>query len=563
MARYGMVIDLALCTRCRACMVACKTEHQIPVGKHAGHEYYRISVLEHEKGKYPAVKRLFAPILCMQCDTAPCIDVCPIPGAIYRREDGIVVVNKDKCDGCKLCMQVCPYNALYLDEEKRVVDKCDFCADRLDQGLEPACVATCTGRAMVFGDLDDPHSEVSELVRRNDVKPDRPLFPPYFSQVFKPSVYYTDTIKPPESSYLVAYKKSPFSQEMIDTVVDYMKKGAEMQHHPRCEECEFFEKEFAAFCGRKYGISNTSGSASLQITLGACGIERGDEVIITSHVAYAVGNTVLSLGAKPVFVDIDRETLTMDPSKIEEKITSTTKAIIPVHTYGHPADMDPIMEISRKYDLFVIEDATHAIGSRYKGKPLPVGGDKDIGIFSLNWKQLWLPAGGGMIVTDNEDIAQKAMLSKESHGSGPIIGNNYLMHTIAGAVGRIQLKHLEDYVNMQRNSAKTLSELLEDTPVVTPIEREWAYHAYARYAILAPKRDELMKVLGQQGIDCHTIYTTPTHLLESYREQFGHKEGDFPVTEKEKKEELLLPEPRFRSLAELEYVAQKIVEFYQ
>lgn len=194
MARYGMVINLALCMRCSACMVACKTEHQIPTGKHAGHEYYRISVLEHEQGKYPAVKRVFAPVLCMQCEVAPCIDVCPIPDTIYRREDGIVVINQEKCNGCKLCMQVCPYDALYFDEERRVVDKCDFCADRFDHGLEPACVATCMSRAIAFGDLDDPDSEVSRLVERDDVKPDRPLFPPYFSQVFKPSVYYTEEI---------------------------------------------------------------------------------------------------------------------------------------------------------------------------------------------------------------------------------------------------------------------------------------------------------------------------------------------------------------------------------
>jgi len=191
MARYGMVIDLSFCMRCRACMVACKTEHQIPTGKHNGHEYYRISVLEYEKGKYPLAKRIFAPVLCMHCQAAPCIDSCPILGAIYRREDGIVVVDKAKCNGCQLCMQVCPYDALYLDEERSVVDKCDFCAERLGQGLEPACVATCMGRAMVFGDLDDPDSEASKLVKRDDVKPDRPSSPPHLSQVFRPSIYYT------------------------------------------------------------------------------------------------------------------------------------------------------------------------------------------------------------------------------------------------------------------------------------------------------------------------------------------------------------------------------------
>jgi tetrathionate reductase subunit B len=195
MARYAMVIDLALCMRCRACMVACKMEHQIPPGKHAGHEYYRISVLEYETGTYPVIKRIFAPILCMQCEIAPCIDVCPIPGAIYRREDGIVVINKNKCEGCKFCITACPYRALYFHEENHTVDKCDFCVGRLEQGLEPACVATCMGRSIIFGDLDDPNDEVTKLVMRDNVKPDRPLFPSYLSQVLRPSVYYTKTAR--------------------------------------------------------------------------------------------------------------------------------------------------------------------------------------------------------------------------------------------------------------------------------------------------------------------------------------------------------------------------------
>ena len=171
-------------------MVACKTEYQIPTGKHNGHEYYRISVLEYEVGKFPEVKRIFAPVICMQCKNAPCIDVCPIPGALYRRKDGVVVVEKDKCVGCKYCMQVCPYDALYFNEEKRVVDKCDLCVDRIDQGLEPACVAACMNKAIVFGDLDDQDSKISKMTKRSDVKPHRPLWPAYYTQIFKPSIYY-------------------------------------------------------------------------------------------------------------------------------------------------------------------------------------------------------------------------------------------------------------------------------------------------------------------------------------------------------------------------------------
>ena len=174
-------------------MVACKTEHQIPTGEHNGHEYHRIRVLEYEEGKFPKVKRIFAPILCMQCENAPCIDACPIDGAIYRKENGSIVIDRDKCIGCKYCMQVCPYDALYFNEEERVVDKCNFCADRLDQGLEPACVATCMSGAIVFGDLDDPDSEISKMVENRTIKLHRPLWPDYFSDVFKPSVYYTKT----------------------------------------------------------------------------------------------------------------------------------------------------------------------------------------------------------------------------------------------------------------------------------------------------------------------------------------------------------------------------------
>jgi len=362
-------------------------------------------------------------------------------------------------------------------------------------------------------------------------------------------------------SYLIPYKKNIYSREMIDAVADYMREGAKLQHYRRGEECTFFEKEFAEFCGRKSAISNNSGSASIHLALLACGVEKGDEVLLTPHVAYAVGNSVQCVGAKPVFVDIDGETLTMDPSKIEEKVTPKTKAIIPVHTYGHPADMDTIMEIARKHDLFVIEDATHAIGSRYKGRRLPMGGDRNIGIFSLSPKQLWLPSGGGMLVTDNEEIAKKVTLHRDPH-SGLVIGYSYMMADTAAIVGRIQLGHLEEYIEMQRSNAKILSELLRDAPVVTPIEREWAHHAYARYAILAPKRDDLMEFLRRQGIDCTILYATPTHLLESYRELFGYKEGDFPVTEKEKKEELSLPEPRFRSQWDIEYIAKQIMEFY-
>jgi tetrathionate reductase subunit B len=171
-------------------MVACKIEHRIPTGRHNGHEYFRIGVLAYENGQYPDVKRVFAPVLCMHCRNAPCIHVCPVPGALYRDETGIVIIDGNRCDGCKRCIRVCPYNAVYFDEENHVADKCDLCADRIMAGLEPACVSACMGRAMIFGDLDDPESKISTTLSKRTVEPVGLLWPQYFDTTFQPSVFY-------------------------------------------------------------------------------------------------------------------------------------------------------------------------------------------------------------------------------------------------------------------------------------------------------------------------------------------------------------------------------------
>ncbi|WP_155312901.1 4Fe-4S dicluster domain-containing protein [Desulfosarcina ovata] len=196
MARYVMVVNLTLCMRCRACIVACKTEHDLPVRDAAGNECYRIRVHEYEYGNYPNVERPFAPVFCMQCKVASCIDACPIPGVINRGEDGIVVVDNDKCDGCKACLQACPYDALSFNHESHAVEKCDFCSERLSQNLRPACVASCMGKALTFGDIDDPESEVSRLMTKKGVKIIDSLFPSSFREKYQPCVYYINTVDP-------------------------------------------------------------------------------------------------------------------------------------------------------------------------------------------------------------------------------------------------------------------------------------------------------------------------------------------------------------------------------
>lgn len=185
MVRYGMLINLKSCNGCKACMTACKANHNIPFGEYEGREYYRIWPVEVELGAYPYVIRNMTPLLCMQCEDPPCVEACPIPGALYRRQDGVVLIDEGKCDGCKLCLPLCPYGALYFREDKGVVDKCTFCIENIDKGLPPECVKACPADAMFFGDLDDPESQVSKLIRKWDAKPLRP------EHGTKPSVYYT------------------------------------------------------------------------------------------------------------------------------------------------------------------------------------------------------------------------------------------------------------------------------------------------------------------------------------------------------------------------------------
>ena len=185
MARYGMLIDLKSCSGCRACMTVCKGAHNIPFGQHKGREYYRIWPDEVERGTYPYVIRNLTPLLCMQCGHPPCLEACRIPGAIYRRQDGIVLIDEGKCNGCKLCISACPYGALYFRADKGNVDKCTFCVENIDMGLQPECARACPAEAIFFGDLDDPGSQVSKRIRKWDA---RPLHPEYGT---KPSVYYT------------------------------------------------------------------------------------------------------------------------------------------------------------------------------------------------------------------------------------------------------------------------------------------------------------------------------------------------------------------------------------
>src|SRR5208337_531346 len=261
-------------------------------------------------------------------------------------------------------------------------------------------------------------------------------------------------------------------------------------------------------------------------------------------------------------------TFNMDPDKIEEKITKNTKMIWPVHSHGHPANMGPIMEIAEKYGVRVFENMAHAVGAKDEGKRVPVS---EAGTTCLRLKSLWLPTGGDMMVTNNRELADATRI-RYYHGYAgygaerkedcQVLSLVFMMSDLDAAVGRIQLRSLQEYIDLQREHAKILTDLLQSTPVITPVEKDYAQHTYLRYVIRAPKRDQLMQFLQHAGIGCLIHYPLPLYRHTYSKKLYGdlYREKDFPVTEKLKKEELSLPEPRFRTQWELEYIARKIKE---
>lgn len=374
-------------------------------------------------------------------------------------------------------------------------------------------------------------------------------------------------------SYLVPYKRNPYSQEMKDAAMRILNRGHNNWGYDEVgKEITFFEKEFATYCGRKYAVMLNSCLNGLYLLLQLQGISKGDEVIIQSNIEPCDAAVVVQTGATPVFVDIEEETLNIDVTQIKAKITENTKAIFPITAQGHPVDSDPIMELAADHNLYVIEDCTHGCGAKYKGETIPRG---DVGVFGLQGKSFWLPGGGAMVLTDDQEVQEKLLFLrswdgrraplkiKDSKGNGITNALKTMSDDLDATIGRVQLKHLDEFVKQQRKNAHIYSELLEDSPVICPIEKDYAYHAFLRFVIRTERRDALEEYLLQEGVEAHVLYPTPAHLLDYYQEVCGYKPGDFPVTEKLKKTELALPEPRPRTQWELEYTANKVKEFFR
>jgi len=325
-------------------------------------------------------------------------------------------------------------------------------------------------------------------------------------------------------------------------------------------EVAAFEEEFAVYCQAQYGIGVNTGTSALHLALLAAGIGPGDEVITVPFTFVATVAAIYYTGAKPVFVDIDPRTFTIDVKAIEGAITDRTKAILPVHLYGQPADMDPILDIAKRHGLVVIEDAAQAHGAEYKGKR--VGSLGDMGCFSFYpGKNLGAYGEGGMVVTNNAEYTRTIRMLRdwgaEQKYQHVLKGYNFRLEGLQGAVLRVKLRHLEAWTEARRAVASRYNERLSGSGVSTPEAMSYARHVYHIYAIRTQHRSEWQQALQVMGIQTGIHYPIPVHLLPAYAD-LGYTRGDFPHSEQAADEVLSLPMFAELTDAECDAVAQAV-----
>jgi dTDP-4-amino-4,6-dideoxygalactose transaminase len=359
------------------------------------------------------------------------------------------------------------------------------------------------------------------------------------------------------------------------------------------ENVKQFEKEFGEYIGVKHSISVGNGTDALIIALKALGIGEGDEVITTPFTFFSTAESISAVGAVPVFADVRRDTFNIDPAEIEEKITPKTKAIIPVHIFGQPADMDEINEIAQRYNLKVLEDACQAVGAEYKHKKTGTLGD--MACFSFfPTKNLGCAGDGGMIVTDDDDLAVVCRALR-THGSGEngqkaynflngineeveednsedntvynplkyynyLIGYNSRLDEIQAAVLRVKLPLLDGWNDKRRKNAEFYNRNLSGTKFTAPYEDDYVKHVYHMYMLQSERREELVEFLKKNGIATGIYYPVPLHLQKAYT-NLGYKEGSLPNAEYLSKRTFAIPMFAELTDEEKEYIVEKLKEF--
>lgn len=345
------------------------------------------------------------------------------------------------------------------------------------------------------------------------------------------------------------------------------------------EETERFEVELAAWCGRRYGVTANSGTSICLLALDARGIGPGDEVILPANGYVGVLSAVVKRGATPVFVEADAETSNIRPDAIAAAVTPRTRAVVAIHDYGFPCDMDPIVETARRHGLFVIEDAAHALGAEYKGRR--AGGIGDMGFFSFSGKMISAFGPGGGAVTDDRDLAE-GLASLRDQGrvrderisfirrtdttwyDQRWVGYNMHMTELCAALGRLDLRMLPAFVAHRRRGAAYYTERFRDAGLALqlPPSRPWAAPSYLHYTVWTPEREPLREALAARGIEAIALYPTPLHLLRPVMDQYGTRPGQFPTAERLCRETLSLPVGPHMTDALLAYVADAVIGYF-
>lgn len=329
------------------------------------------------------------------------------------------------------------------------------------------------------------------------------------------------------------------------------------------ENLKIFENDFADYCGASFAVGVGSGTEALHLALVALGVKEGDEVITVANTAIPTICAIVFAGGIPVFVDIDKTTFNMDVSKIEDLINEKTKVILPVHLYGQPVNLDPLLDLAKKYNLKVVEDACQAHGSEYKKKK--VGTFGDIGCFSFYpSKNLGAFGDGGIMVTNNPELKEKLFLLRNYGETTRYYhktkGFNSRLDELQAAVLRVKLKYLDDWNKRRREIAELYNNLLKDSDVKIPVEKQFGFSNYHLYVIKSDKRNELRKYLSEKDIQTQIHYPIPAHLQEAYQ-YLNVPKGSLPITEKTASEILSLPIYPELTSEEVNKVTSAIVEF--
>ena len=345
-----------------------------------------------------------------------------------------------------------------------------------------------------------------------------------------------------------------------------IKKVVKEQDFVLGRELSGLEEEVAAYCGAKHAVGVASGTDALILSLKALGIGEGDEVITSPFTFFATAEAISIVGARPVFVDIDPKTYTINPTLIESRITSNTRCIIPVHLYGQCADMGPILDIAKRHNLKVIEDAAQAIGAAYKGKK--AGSMGDIGALSFfPSKNLGAFGDAGMVVTNDKALAEEIRGLRVHGASGAYIhkkiGMNSRLDNLQAAVLRVKLKYLDRWLRARRNNAEYYDERFKKLPLSLPHVPAHNVHTYHLYALgLKAGSEGIMRFLRDSGIESRVYYPLPLHLQECYR-TLGYKKGDLKESEAASRETFVLPVYPELKREEKDYIVKKVKEFFK